>query len=58
MQHFHSVCFTYFLVSVVVVVALISIVPLPRKTILDHGTILPEKLTIRWKTQVEIDVRR
>ena len=45
-QHFHSVCFAYFLFSVVVVVALISLVPLPRKTILDHGTILPEKPTI------------
>ena len=46
-QHFHSVCFAYqFLVSVVVVVALISLVPLPRKTILDHGTIFPETPTI------------
>ena len=45
-QHFHSVCFAYFLVSVVVVVALISLVPLPQKTVLDHGTILPEKPTI------------
>ena len=39
-QHFHSVCFAYFLFSVVVVVALISLVPLPCKTILDHGTII------------------
>ena len=39
-------------------VALISLVPLPRKTILDYGTILPEKPTIWWKTQDEIDVRR
>ena len=56
--HVKSFCFAYFLVSVVIVVALSSARSVTTQNNSWHAKISTEKLMIWWKSRVEIDVRR
>ena len=56
--HFHSFCFVYFLVPFVVVVALSSLLVLPRITIVIMGRFCLKARRFDEKRADEIDVRR